>query len=85
MLVDTINAIFRENCAQVCTSVVFESQKKFTRTLESFLSAECRLGKVVVGDNGGAMETLMVKFVQLAMSLSCMMEGAQRQVKTPRL
>jgi hypothetical protein len=45
--VHTINAILLDNVAS-CTSVVFESQQSFARTLEWYLTAPCSIGKIFV-------------------------------------
>jgi hypothetical protein len=48
--VHTINAILLDNVA-TCTSVVFESQESFARTLEWYLTAPCTIGKILTDTN----------------------------------
>lgn len=48
--VHTINALFLDN-AGMCSSVVFESQESFARTLEWYLTAPCSIGKILVDTN----------------------------------
>jgi hypothetical protein len=48
--VHTINAILLDNVA-TCTSVVFESQESFARTLEWYLTAPCSIGKILTDTN----------------------------------
>ena len=83
--VDTINAILLENCASVCTSVVFESQVNFARTLEAFLSVDCKLGKVIIGHDADAMEATMKKFAQLSKGLGSKTEEVWMRVEPPKV
>jgi hypothetical protein len=56
--VHTINGILLDN-ASSCTSVVFESQESFARTLEWYLTAPCTIGKnIIPGDSDGRAVTL---------------------------
>jgi hypothetical protein len=48
--VHTINALLLDNVAP-CSSVVFESQGSFARTLEWYLTADCTIGKILVDTN----------------------------------
>lgn len=48
--VHTINSILLDNAAP-CTSVVFESQESFARTLEWYLTAPCTIGKILIDTN----------------------------------
>ncbi|KAK4238550.1 hypothetical protein C8A03DRAFT_14987 [Achaetomium macrosporum] len=56
--VHTINGILLDNAGR-CSSVVFESQESFARTLEWYLTAPCTVGKnIVPGDADGRWATL---------------------------
>jgi hypothetical protein len=56
--VHIINGILLDN-ASSCTSVVFESQESFARTLEWYLTAPCTIGKnIIPGDSDGRAVTL---------------------------
>ncbi|KAK3369263.1 hypothetical protein B0T24DRAFT_580166 [Lasiosphaeria ovina] len=83
--VDTINAILLENCHTRCTSVVFESQDSFARTLEAFLSADSRLSNEIMGEDADAREAMMKKFADVSKRLGSTKQAFWTRVEPARV
>ncbi|KAK3390131.1 hypothetical protein B0H63DRAFT_519366 [Podospora didyma] len=80
--VDLINAFLLDNIVP-CTSVMFESIESFSRTLESYLTAPCTIGKHVTGDRMEQREADLKTLERISRSLGSQKETVWVKYKPP--
>lgn len=66
--VHMINALLLDNAAP-CSSIVFESQDAFARTLEWYLTAPCSIGKLVIGPDSQLRRATLKKLEKISRDL----------------
>ncbi|KAK7428598.1 hypothetical protein QQZ08_004859 [Neonectria magnoliae] len=81
--VHLINALLLEN-AQPCTSVVFESETSFYRTLEWYLTTSFPLGKVVSDDINDSRLVCLKKLAAILRDLGSKKEPVWKVVSFPK-
>ncbi|KAK4152137.1 hypothetical protein C8A00DRAFT_44735 [Chaetomidium leptoderma] len=77
--VHTINSILLDNTSP-CSSVVFESQESFARTLEWYLTAPCTVGKIITGPDTDLREATLRKLERVSREL-----GSDKEMVFKRL
>ncbi|KAK0716279.1 hypothetical protein B0H67DRAFT_490925 [Lasiosphaeris hirsuta] len=84
MHVNTVNAILLDNCYH-CTSIVFESQANFARTLEWYLTAQCTVGKVILGTDTDVRWETLKKLEAVSHSLGSRKETVWERPECPEV
>ncbi|KPM38266.1 hypothetical protein AK830_g8295 [Neonectria ditissima] len=80
--VHLINALLLDN-AQLCTSVVFESEAAFSQTLEWYLTTSCTVGKIVSEDSNDPRLVCLKKLAAVLRGLGSNKEPVWRVVSFP--